>query len=203
MGKLRPKYTSIMSLVSCFPVLIIYLLFSNNVVVVEALYPNIPPFMDQCVGTKKLVCQSVRDGCFWTETGAPDCYEKKYFQMTPLRVPDPLDIVIRFFEFSYGVHLSEGTNQQTYVLHSVTECAKLCLTSTGTSGVRCLSFDYYPHEYPRPEAPFFETVESGICVLNSENKDTARLRNSDMGWTDSELYYTSHFTRRPFSGLEG
>ena len=172
--------------------------------VIKADYPNKAPRMDKCVGKSKTTCKKFKKYCVWDETGAPDCFEKKYFKLAP-KNKDPLDIVIRFFTFSYGVHLSEGTNQQTHVVHSVAECAKLCLSSTGTSGIPCLSFDYYPHEdyYNYTGAPHFETPSSGYCLLSSSNKDTARLRNSDMGWTDSELFYKSHFTYRPFSGEEG
>jgi len=173
---------------------------------VVAPYPSKRPFMDKCVGTKKVAClgrPKRSAGCIWNEQGAPDCFEKSYFYIKTFRELDPLDTVVRFFEFSYGVHLSDGTNQQIHVVHEVGECAQLCLASTGASGVRCLSFDYYPHERPDPNPPFNETARSGICILNSENSDTARLRNTDMGSTDAELFYKSHFTRRPFSGEEG
>jgi hypothetical protein len=40
-------------------------------------------------------------------------------------------------------------------------------------------------------------------VLNNENKDSARLRNSDLGYSDANLYYRSHFRYFPFADNEG
>jgi hypothetical protein len=43
------------------------------------------------------------------------------------------------------------------------------------------SFDFYPMEMPDGSHPLLETRERGVCVLNTGNKDSARLRNEDQG----------------------
>ena len=53
---------------------------------------------------------------------------------------------------------------------------------------RCLSFDFYPFEYPNASSPLLEGFERGICTLNSQSADTARLRNEDEGFTQAEWY---------------
>jgi hypothetical protein len=179
------------------------LLIAVLAVTCQADYPDRAPRMDRCVGKSKVSCTKNFAGvCVWDESGAPDCFEKAYFRLAPVK-KDPLDIVIRFFLFSYGVHLAEGTSQETHAVSSVADCARLCLNAAGRTGIPCLSFDYYPIEDPVSTPPFSETPLSGYCILNTGNKDTARLRNSDMGWTDAELFYASHFIARPFSGEEG
>ena len=168
-----------------------------------AIYPNIPPFVDQCMGTTQARCvPSLKPQCTWSNDGAPSCYETNYLAQVPARM-DNVSFTSRFFQFAYGVHMAEGNVYSMYMTDSTEECARLCFASAGVSGIRCLSFDYYPVEDPQPQAPYFETIETGVCVLNSENKDTGRLRNVDMGLTDSELFAKSHFTARPSSGLEG
>jgi hypothetical protein len=181
--------------------------------VTQALWPNIPPLTDQCTGTPstKQCKKKLNHTCVWSNAQAPDCFEATWLAQTPsANVTTDVNLALKFFAFSYGVHLSEGTNQQWWFVDSVDECAGQCLSSVknvlqggGGGGVRCLSFDFYPIESPQAQAPYLETVNSGICVLNTENKDTARLRNEDMGLTDAELLYTSHFTYRPFSALDG
>jgi hypothetical protein len=166
-------------------------------------YPDKTPLIDRCTGKAKKSCtKNFKKECVWDETGAPDCFERSYFKQVPAR-RDPLDIVIRFFEFSFGVHLTEGNSQETHSVASVADCARLCLNSAGRTGIPCLSFDFYPIEDFVVAAPHSESGRSGYCILNTSNKDTARLRNSDMGYTDAELFYESHYTNRPFSGEEG
>ena len=66
-----------------------------------------------------------------------------------------------------------------------------------------LSFDFYPFEDPKPTEPWLETALTGVCVINSENRDSARLRNSDLGYSDASLFYRAHFSYLPFSDAEG
>jgi len=123
-----------------------------------------------------------------------------------------------FFTFSWGVHLTEGSTSRTYYNADLTFCAQECIKSAGglptanaanasspagTVKVRCLSFDFYPFENPIGNLPLVESFQRGICTLNSNNRDTARLRNEDEGFTNAEWYYYSHFTKRPFSPLSG
>ena len=85
----------------------------------------------------------------------------------------------RFFEYSNGVHLSEGTAQKIYYNTDHEECGELCIGSAlMPRNVRCLSFDFYefptfdlPDEQPKPNR--------GICVLNDNSNEAARLRNVD------------------------
>ena len=111
----------------------------------------------------------------------------------------------KFFTFNAGVHLSEGTHQKFFYNVSPDDCAAECLSSPGVcpSNVRCLSFDFYPFEDPKTSAPWLETALNGVCVLNTENKDSARIRNSDLGYSDASLFYRSHFSYLPFSDGEG
>ena len=115
-------------------------------------------------------------------------------------------ISTKFFTFSCGVHLSEGSTNEWWYALTVDECAQRCLVSSRNSPpdqVRCLSFDFYPIESPKTGPPWNEELGMGMCVLNAENRNSARLRNEDMGYSDAELFYTSHFTSRPFSDLDG
>ena len=85
------------------------------------------------------------------------------------------------------------------------ECAAECLKSASVcpNNVRCLSFDYYPFEAPVTTEPWSESYATGVCVLNDQNKDSARLRNSDLGYSDANLYYRTHFSYMPFVDTEG
>lgn len=131
--------------------------------------------------------------------------DTEYEAMYPPNGMQPLtDFIKKFFIFSFGMHLSEGSDNQIYYNYNVTECAVECLRSAAFTGVRCLSFDFYPFESPIDTAPYFENSESGICTLNSKSKDQAILRNEDEGYTDAELYYRlTEFAQRPFSNLDG
>jgi hypothetical protein len=167
----------------------------------QALYPDTKPYMDSCVGTVPQRCGK-KPQCTWSVAQYPECFESLFLAQVPSHVADT-SLTTRFFEFSYGVHLSEGNNNQWWLVDNTEECARKCFASATNGGIRCLSFDYYPMEAPLKQWPYEETIDTGICILNSENKDSARLRNSDFGLTDAELFYKSHFSHRPFSALEG
>lgn len=117
------------------------------------------------------------------------CYDKRYIQVKPIPSLYPQeDMAKRFFEYNNGVHLSEGTAQKIYYNTNHEECGDLCIKSTlQPLNVRCLSFDFY--EFPSFDLPAEQPPPNrGICVLNSGNKDDARLRNVDQGYTDEELF---------------
>jgi hypothetical protein len=171
-------------------------------------WPN-APFYDTCNGLPQSQCIK-QSFCSWFETSAPWCYDTLFqTKMPPKGVHPPSDFVKKFFIFSFGSHLSEGSNNQVHYNLNVTECAIQCLraasaTADSTSPTRCLSFDFYPFEDPIRDSPYFERPEAGVCILNTANKDTARLRNEDQGLTDAELFYRlSHYTKRPFSNSDG
>jgi hypothetical protein len=98
-------------------------------------------------------------------------YEAKY---PPVGLHPPSDFVKKFFIFSFGTHLAEGSNSQIYYNLNVTECAIECLSSASDpsgdrapGGARCLSFDFYPFEDPINNGPLFESLERGVCILNT------------------------------------
>jgi len=143
--------------------------------------------------------------CGWFTFAIPWCYDKSYVQVTPLTTENLLgDTAKRFFNYNFGVHLGEGTSQRIIYNVDHIACAEMCLTSaSGPAQVRCLSFDFYAFPYLRtPE----EIEGNGVCVLNTDNSDTGRLRNVDEGYTDEELYAlpsdAGHFRHRsdPFTG---
>jgi hypothetical protein len=110
---------------------------------------------------------------------------------------DIVGISSKFFVFNAGVHLSEGTFQKIFNNLTPDECAAECLKSAGQcpDNIRCLSFDFYPYENPKLGPPWMETGDSGVCVLNTENKDSARLRNSDLGYVFTLLCLTTPHAR--------
>lgn len=173
----------------------------------EAKWPN-APYIDVCSGATQTSCAKTA-GCSWFQTNAPWCYDTLYQQQyAPKGYYEESDFVKKFFTFSFGTHLSEGSTTQIHYNLNVTECAAACLGSASTKGAtyttRCLSFDFYPFEDPWYQPPYNEVLENGMCVLNTANRNTARLRNEDQGFTDAELFYKySHYTSRPFSNLGG
>jgi len=162
--------------------------------------------------------------CSWITSQSPNCYNPDYLQVAP---PDfwnlvPTSFTSKFFDFQAGIHLSEGIHQRFYYNADVDTCARYCVQSSGgllndtTYGapifgspnlslkyVRCLSFDFFPFETPNSALPYNESSTLGTCVLNSGNKDVARLRNVDQSFTDAELFAFSYYQERPFSNLEG
>jgi len=172
---------------------------------VDAEWPPVTgPFFDDCYGKAQVSCKKE---CTWSVLRFPWCFNKEYLALSPsetIDVTDNIGLSLKFFAFSYGVHLSDGNYLQTYYNVLVDECARLCLVSAGNAGnKRCLSFDFYPFEDPLYSEPWLESHQSGICSLNGATSSTARLRNEDQGYTDAELYYASHFTHRPVSDLSG
>ena len=164
------------------------------------------PYYDTCRGVDELVCTpSQQNGqCAWFTDQYPWCFSAPYARLQPQKQAR-VGLSTMFFTFHAGVHLSEGTHQKIIYNLTPDECAAQCLKSAGMcpKNVRCLSFDFYPFETPLTSAPWFESPDTGICVLNDENKDSARLRNSDLGYSDTGLYYRSHFSYLPFSDNEG
>ena len=79
-----------------------------------------------------------------------------------------------------------GTHQKIYYNTNHEECGQLCQQSPREPlNVRCLSFDFF--EFPSLALPT-EIENNGVCILNSGNRDSARLRNVDQGYTDEELF---------------
>ena len=186
--------------------------------------PNLP-YVDPCMGKAESSC-GVKGGgdCAWVTEFSPMCVNQNWAGVQPPPRWDAVEkpLVSMFFEFFAGVHLSEGSYQRFYYNTDVTMCAELCLASAGGGlntetfaapvfgvpqpdyvFVRCLSFDFFPFEEPVESAPYYESPETGVCVLNSNYRENARLRNVDQGLTDSELFASSFYEYRPFSALEG
>lgn len=171
--------------------------------------PPGPYFFDTlCFGRFTNTCLKSSPNCQWYTSQDPSCYDKRFVSVTaPNRVPVPYHV--RFFQFNFGVHLVEGTFFKRFYSITVDECAKLCIKAAGGFATfpqqkrRCLSFDFYPFETWMSEAPYYESQERGICALNSDTKNTARMRNEDQGFTDAEYYYHSHCSRRPFNPAGG
>ena len=141
----------------------------------------------------------------------------------------PIPIEKLMFVQHFGLRLSEGSTNRIYYNIDVSNCASRCLRSSlgfpddeevalvhpeapyqnadndikQPIARRCLSFDFYPFEDPKMEFPYLESYERGVCILHTETKDTARARNEDQGFSDAELFYKSHFSKRPFSALAG
>ena len=177
----------------------------------------VPPgpyyFDTKCFGRFNKYCRKQKV-CRWYTDSDPTCYDIRFVSVTipPVQIPnkEKIPLHIKFFQFNFGVHLVEGTFIKRFYGLTVDECADRCLRSAGGSvaepirdKLRCMSFDYYPFETWIAGAPYYESEERGICVLNNETKDSARLRNEDQGLTDAELYYKSHCSRRPFSEKDG
>jgi len=163
--------------------LILLLLSATAPLLVAAQWPN-APYIDLCSELLQTTCTKT-SYCKWFEVTSPNCYNTNYeAQYPPLNLQPPNNIVSSFFTFSYGSHLSEGSINAVYYNYNVTECALECMMAAnpviGTSQ-RCLSFDFYPFEAPIAEAPYFESLERGVCALNTANRDNARLRNEDQG----------------------
>ena len=166
--------------------------------------PQKEPFMDPCYGKSRNTC---KNECTWSVLRFPWCFNAEYLQLSPsetIDVTNNIGTALKFFTFSYGVHLSEGTMKQDYYNMLVDDCARLCLVSALLPGNnRCLSFDFYPFEDPWYSEPWLESHQAGVCTLNTGTAAVSRLRNEDQGYTDAELYYQSHFTHRPVSDLDG
>jgi len=96
------------------------------------------------------------------------------------------------------LHLTEGTFQKWIYNVESHECARRCVSSGNEEPDRflCKSFEFYPFEDSRPYAPWNELQHNGVCVLNSEDMHSGRMRYEDDGMTDAELLYTSHYTER-------
>ena len=177
----------------------------------------VPPgpfyFDTDCFGRFENYCPKAGKYCKWYTEQDPTCYDTRFVSVTipPVQVPAKaaIPLHVRFFQFNFGVHLVEGTFSKRFYSLTVDECAERCLRSANgfdpipRDKLRCMSFDFYPFEVWVAEAPYNEEPNKGICVLNNETKDSARLRNEDQGLTDAELYYKSHCTARPFSELDG
>ena len=143
--------------------------------------PLTGPFMDVCSGKQQRQC---RDACTWSTRLYPWCFNAEFLALSPsetIDVTDNIGLALKFFSFSYGVHLAEGTMKQDYYNVLVDECAKLCLESALKPGSRrCLSFDFYPFEDPWYAEPWLESHQAGVCSLNTGNADTSRVRNEDV-----------------------
>lgn len=188
-------------------------LFSS--ITVDARWPNVYPFIDECRPAVQQRCSPSDKGtCTWDTSQYPVCIDAGFQKKFPPIGSSigKVGVATKFFKFSWGVHLSEGSNQQWIYNVDVETCARRCLLSAsvvvpGGNGqsdrIRCLSFDFYPHETPKTGDPWNESIDTGMCILNSENRDTARLRNEDLGYSDAEYFYKSHFSQRPFSDYDG
>jgi hypothetical protein len=169
--------------------------------------PTGPYFDTECFGRSQDLCTSGGPNCKWYTFQDPACYDRRFVSVgpAPIQKDRPIPYSVKFFSFSFGVHLVEGTFNKIFYNTNVEECAIECLKSAGDTilNLRCLSFDFYPFEVPMTEKPHDESLDRGVCMLNSETGDTARLRNEDQGFTPAELYYKSHHTSRPFSPLDG
>ena len=125
-----------------------------------------------------------------------------------------------FFTYHHGVHLAEGPYAK-FMLYNldIEECAEACLhpdahvmslqednseESDGPS-IRCLSFDFYEFETSLEVGHLVERRKphTGVCVLNSANSATARLRPEDRGLTDAELFYETTLLQRNPNLLSG
>jgi hypothetical protein len=169
------------------------------------------PFYDLCNGKIPTSCVA-SSSCTWSVQYSPVCTNRALLQLHPPRV-DPTNFIAAFFTFNWGVHLNEGSTTRAYYNMDLESCARECIKSAGglpaldgsqgLAKVRCLSFDFYPFEDPQVDLPLGESMDRGICSLNTDNRDTARLRNEDQGFTQAEWYYKSHFSKRPFSPLSG
>ena len=172
-----------------------------------AKFPNTFPYRDECYGLAREICRPMEDkgNCKFHRDQYPECFDRDYANLRQKRKEVSVGAASLYFTFSAGVHLSEGTHQKTFVNLSPDECAQECLRSALICpyNIRCLSFDFYPYESPKTGNPWRESYDTGICVLNNENKDSARLRNSDLGYSDASLYYRSHFSYLPFADTEG
>ena len=114
---------------------------------VAALYPNKTPYIDLCYGAQETSCHkrkiagAANPACVWSDATYPNCFETTYFVMNPAWSEAP-SLSLAAFEFNYGVHLSEGTNQAWYMVDSPDECAQLCIQSVVSSDglqIRCVS----------------------------------------------------------------
>jgi hypothetical protein len=152
----------------------------------------LPPFVDSCSGLIEKRCLS-EPRCGWFQKMIPWCYDKIYITKRP--PPQPYaasDRAKLFFEYNNGVHLCEGNIQKIWYNSDHVQCAERCIKSTidDPQKIRCLSFDF--HEFSSLLLPG-EEYGRGICILNTENQDTARLRNVDQGYTDDELFSIPSF----------
>ena len=168
-------------------------------------------YVDSCSGKSQAVCTSGRfPQCTWDVTYYPWCFNAKLLELRPsesVDVTSNIGISRKFFNFNFGVFLSEGTWVRTVYNADADECADLCMraTSDGVSAkrYRCSGFNFFPVELPLYSEPWSETIRTGVCELTTSDNDWARLRNEDEGLTNAELYYTSHFSHRPFSEESG
>lgn len=208
-------------------------LFTYSVSIIEAQTiwppwePLRPPFFDaNCLGKPFDVCTASE--CQWRTQQTPACWSKLYSSVGYLHQPKLNSVRILFqyqnfyllkaLDFIYQKEaslaiitipmLKNAARCLRAALGFPTDSEAALLTPTPPGAIkfparRCLSFDFYPFEDPLEFPPFNEARDRGMCVLNTETKDTARARNEDMGFTDAELFYRSHFSKRPFSSLSG
>jgi hypothetical protein len=154
--------------------------------------PSQPPFVDKCAEKAASSCAIFSNStnvCVWASQPYPSCFNQVYLGLSPsprVNVAPELSLALKFFAHSFGMYLCEGTFKQTLYNTDLDECAQLCIQS-GLHGRRCLSFNWFPFEDPYWSAPWLEDASRGVCVLNSGNKDTARLRNEDEGNSDAEV----------------
>ncbi|KAH9261556.1 hypothetical protein BASA81_000212 [Batrachochytrium salamandrivorans] len=154
--------------------------------------PPGPYFFDTlCFGRFTNTCLKSSPNCQWYTTQDPSCYDKRFMSVTaPNRVSVPYHV--RFFQFNFGVHLVEGTFFKRFYSITVDECAKLCIQAAGGFSTfpqqkrRCLSFDFYPFETLDEPSALLRVPRSWHLALNSDTKNTARMRNEDQGFTDAD-----------------
>ena len=161
--------------------------------------------VDSCPGRSQAACAPPT--CIWTLKPYPWCFTLALFQRAPSPVVDvssSLGLAMTMFNHAFGVYLSEGTWTKLFYNVDIDDCAALALSAANQPGKRrALGFNFFPFESPLYSAPWSETTRQGMCQLLTSNRDSGRLRNEDEGFTDAELFYTSHFSHRPFSGLAG
>lgn len=150
----------------------------------EAKFPNTFPYRDECMGVDEPVCRDrpEKGKCKFFKDQYPWCFDRNYAAIQPNQKAS-VGASTLFFTFLSGVHLSEGTHQKIFYNYNVDECARECLRSASLCpfNIRCLSFEFYPFEDPKKSAPWNESGDRGVCILNNENRNSARLRNSDLG----------------------
>jgi hypothetical protein len=115
-----------------------------------------------CRCVDKTTVAECKDNCAWFEASYPACFDKNFQNLYPppgyahqgfgrleatnrvfLRLTmsfTSLDFVTRAFTFTFGVHLTEGSIQQTYYNYNVLDCATACLNAPllENGGQRCL-----------------------------------------------------------------
>jgi hypothetical protein len=101
--------------------------------------PTSPPYFDDCYVKSQKTC---RAKCSWSVSRFPWCFNTAFLALKPsetIDVTDNIGMALKFFYFSYGIHLSEGTMKQDYYNVLVDDCAMLCIQAVLQPGNRrCL-----------------------------------------------------------------